>query len=86
MTFLLFLIFAIIIFGVMVLLSVVRGVSSFIFGKPSTSHSGYTSNNRYTSNNNASSSGRSEHASSGSNKKIFSKDEGEYVKYEEIKD
>lgn len=77
MTFLLFLIFAIIIFGVMVLLSVVRGVSSFIFGKPSTSHSGYTSNNRYTSNNNA---------SSGSNKKIFSKDEGEYVKYEEIKD
>ncbi|WP_296939526.1 DUF4834 family protein [uncultured Dysgonomonas sp.] len=85
MTFLLFLIFAIIIFGVMVLLSVVRGVSSFIFGKPSTSHSGYTSNNRYTSNN-TSSSGRSEHTSSGSNKKIFSKDEGEYVKYEEIKD
>lgn len=69
----------------MVLLSVVRGVSSFIFGKPSTSHSGYTSNNRYTSNN-TSSSERSEHTSSGSNKKIFSKDEGEYVKYEEIKD
>lgn len=85
MTFLLFLIFAIIIFGVMVLLSVVRGVSSFIFGKPSTSHSGYTSNNRYTSNNNTSSSGQSDY-SSASNKKIFSKDEGEYVKYEEIKD
>ncbi|MFC4674287.1 DUF4834 family protein [Dysgonomonas termitidis] len=82
MTFLLFLIFAIIIFGVMVLLSIVRGVSSFIFGKPSTSHSGYTSNNRYTSGN-TSSSGRADTAS---NKKIFSKDEGEYVKYEEIKD
>ncbi|WP_029904724.1 DUF4834 family protein [Prevotella sp. 10(H)] len=78
MTFLLFLIFAIVIFGIMFLLSIVRGVSSFIFGKPSSSQ-GYTSNH-------ASSAGKTAYNNQKSHRKVFSKEEGEYVKYEEIKD
>ncbi len=78
MTIFLFFIFAITIFGIMLVLSVINGITSFLFGKSNTS-SNYRSH-----------AGRQEDNSRGNTnkayKKIFSKDEGEYVKYEEIKD
>ena len=62
----------------MLVLSVINGITSFLFGKSNTS-SNYRSH-----------AGRQEDNSRGNTnkayKKIFSKEEGEYVKYEEIKD
>lgn len=84
MTFIFFLIFAIVIFGIMLILSLLRGLSSFIFGKPTSSFSG--SGYRATSD---FSGGRNKEQHNGTAKthhKVFSKDEGEYVKYEEIKE
>jgi hypothetical protein len=81
MTLILCLIFAILIFGVMLLLSIVRGVSSFIFGKSSAysgSSSGHGSSSRKSSAYNP--------FGGQETKKVFSKDEGEYVSYEEIKE
>ncbi|NDV94417.1 DUF4834 family protein [Dysgonomonas sp. 521] len=81
MTFILFVICAIVIFGVMFVFSLIRGVSSFIFGKPS-SHSAYQANSESHRENS-----RSQHNSSAKkHRKIFSKDEGEYVKFEEVKE
>jgi len=81
MTLIIFIIFTVIILGVMFLLAVVRGVSSFVFGKPS-----YTTGNKSTNYYN-STTGREEHYNaSKSHKKVFAKDEGEYVSYEEIKE
>ncbi|MDR2951443.1 MAG: DUF4834 family protein [Prevotella sp.] len=84
MTFIFFLIFAIVIFGIMLILTLVRGISSFIFGKPSSSFSGsgYQTTSGFSG-------GREKSQHNGTAKthhKVFSKDEGEYVKYEEIKE
>ncbi len=77
----LFILFAIILLGAIVLLSVVKSVSSFFSGKQASS-----SGNTY--NRSSSSWNREEHDSYSvkTHKKVFSKDEGEYVPYEEIKD
>lgn len=78
MTIFLFFIFAIVIFGIMFILSVINGVTSLLSGKPNTS-SNYRSHTRtqeYDPYKNTSK----------AYKKIFSKEEGEYVKYEEIKE
>lgn len=81
MTFIFFLLCAIFIFGIMLIFSFVRGVSSFIFGKPSSSAGYQYNNDSYRE------SRRSQHNNSAkSNQKIFSKDEGEYVKFEEVKE
>lgn len=81
MTFILFLIFAIIIFGVMLVLSFVKGISSLLFRKPS-----YTNGNKYYEDANQNQQYEDSSYSSKSQKKIFSKNEGEYVSYEEIKE
>lgn len=83
MTFILFLIFAIVIFGIMLILSVVRGISSLIFGRPSSSYSG---SRQQSKDGFSGGSDRSQHNGSAKTHKVFSKDEGEYVKYEEIRD
>ncbi|MDU1890036.1 MAG: DUF4834 family protein [Dysgonomonas sp.] len=80
MTLIFFIIFSIIVFGLLFLFSIINGITS-LFRKPSFSGNGRSSN--YTSS--------SEHANANSksnypHRKIFSKDEGEYVNYEEIKD
>lgn len=75
MSFLIFFIIAIFIFGVSLILTLVRGVSSLIFGRSSS----YTKTNNYTSR-------EQKFDTSQSTKKIFSKEEGEYVSYEEIKE
>lgn len=80
MTFILFLLFAIVIFGVMLVISFVKGVSSFLFGKPF-----YSASNRYDSSNRNQQNEDSSYSSK-MQRKIFSKDEGEYVSYEEIKE
>ncbi len=77
MTFIFFLIFSVVIFGVMLLLSFVRGIGS-MFGR-SPSFGGFSSNHNTSSD-------RSGYNTSKSNKKVFSKDEGEYIKYEEVED
>ncbi|MFV0420509.1 MAG: DUF4834 family protein [Dysgonomonas sp.] len=81
MTFILFLILAIVVFAVMLILSFVKGVSTLLFGKSS-----YSAHNRYGSANQKQWYQKSESHTSESNEKIFSKDEGEYVPYEEIKE
>lgn len=78
MTLILFILCAILIFGVMILMSVAKGVAS-IFCKPSSSSGSGFGNNRTSNNNNT-------YNSSNTTKKVFSKDEGEYVSYEEVKD
>lgn len=80
MGFFLFLILAIVIFGIMIVLTIIKGVGTLIFGKPSSSHSGYKANDNYTTQ------GKEYNDPSSPRQKVFSKDEGEYVKYEEIKD
>ena len=79
MTIFLFFIFAIVIFGIMLVLSVINGVTSFLFGKSNTSSSNNRSNYRTQEQN-------SDMDTNKAYRKIFSKEEGEYVKYEEIKD
>lgn len=73
MKFLLLLLF-IGVFGVMIITSLLRGVSSLFFGKQSTSHSqaGKQAQNS------------ADHQSASKSKKLFDKNEGEYVTYEEI--
>lgn len=80
MTFILFLLFAIVIFGIMFVFSLIRGIGSFIFGKSSSQTRGYSTYNKTYSDTS------SNYASSSPDKKVFSKNEGEYVKYEEVKD
>jgi hypothetical protein len=62
----------------MFILSVINGITSLLFGKPN------------TSSNNSGRAGTQEYDSyrdtSKAHKKIFSKEESEYVKYEEIKE
>lgn len=82
MTFILFLIFAIVVFGVMLVLSFIKGMSNLLFGKSSYS----AGNNRYESTNQKQWYHKSESHTSEPNEKVFSKDEGEYVSYEEIKE
>ncbi|GHV17299.1 hypothetical protein FACS1894169_12280 [Bacteroidia bacterium] len=62
----------------MFILSVINGVTSLLFGKPNTSsnYRGRTRTQEYDPYKNTSK----------VYKKIFSKEEGEYVKYEEIKE
>jgi len=80
MTLILLLIFAVIIFGIVLLLSVVRGVSSFLSGKPNS----YTHNDSdYYS---ATDHEKRYSQSKKPHEKIFKKNEGEYVSYEEIKE
>lgn len=78
MGFIFFLIFAVIIFVIMFLLSIIRGVGSFIFGRPSSSYS-HQQGGRSPRD-------ESDYDSSKSVKKIFRDNEGEYVKFEEVKD
>lgn len=76
MKFLLLFIFFIFGFG-MLLFSILRGVGQMIFGKQSyNNHSGNSNPKSHFSTNE-----RSDNA-----KKIFNKNEGEYVNYEEIKE
>lgn len=75
MSFLIFFIVAIFIFGVTLILSLVRGISSLIFGRSSN----YAKSNNYTSS-------EQQNDTSQSTRKIFPKEEGEYVSYEEIKE
>lgn len=63
----------------MLVLSVINGITSFLFGKSNNTSSNYRNQDRrqeYNSNENTNK----------AYKKIFSKEEGEYVKYEEVKD
>lgn len=79
MTLILFLIFAVAIFGVMLILSFIKGLSSFIF------RSSYIKNDKYASD----PYGKDEafnHSVSKPQKKVFSRNEGEYVSYEEMKE
>ncbi|MBD8389736.1 DUF4834 family protein [Dysgonomonas sp. BGC7] len=80
MSLIFFIIFAVMILGVMMLLSVIKGVASLIFRRPSSSYNA-ASGNQYRS-----STSRGDSNSAGESKKVFSKNEGEYVSYEEIKD
>lgn len=81
MTLIFFIIFAIAIFGVMLVLTLLKGIASLLFGRSNTSSN--NKNNRYSQKNNY----YSQNSHSGDdNQKVFSKDEGEYVKFEEIKD
>lgn len=83
MTLIFFLIFSIAILGIMFVFSLIRGVASFIFGRPSSSpFSGHRTNNTYSSNNNE----QYNHSSKNDQRKVFAKNEGEYVKFEEIKE
>lgn len=61
-------------FGVIVITSLLKGVAQ-IFARPYNNRSGYTNNNQSTTSN-----------TSSKPKKIFSKDEGQYITYEEIND
>lgn len=75
MSFILFFIFAVFILVLTLILSLVRGVSSLFFGRSSHSakarqSSGYEHDSSKTK----------------SPQKMFSKEEGEYVSYEEIKE
>ena len=65
--------------GGMLILAILRGIGQLIFGKPvSSSQSGYSNaNNRKSSNTDTYQSPQ---------KKVFDRNEGEYVKYEEVKD
>ncbi|MDR2956165.1 MAG: DUF4834 family protein [Prevotella sp.] len=76
MTLLFFILFAVVIFGVMIILSILRGVSSVLFGKQQTSYS--SGNYSSTSDN------QSYQETNKPHKKVFAKDEGEYVSYEEV--
>lgn len=70
-------IFLFIILIVMSLLSLVKGVTSAIFGRSGTSFSGSRPSDPY---------GEKERYNFQTSKKVFSENEGEYVKYEEIKE
>ena len=83
MGFLFFLILSVVVFGIVLILSLLRGVSSLFFGRPASS--AYSSQRGNTSGYRESSSHNDYHSSK-PKKKVFSKDEGEYVHYEEIKD
>lgn len=63
------------VFGVMVILSLVRGITSFLFGKSPASNSRPNRQQQGSDNHNQSAS-----------KKVFDKHEGEYVTYEEIEE
>lgn len=79
MGFVLFLILATAIFGIMFILTVINRITSFLFSKPNNTYSNY--GNRAKSQNRESYSDMNK-----AYKKIFSKEEGEYVKFEEIKE
>lgn len=64
----------------MLILSILRGVGQLIFGKPDNTN---TQQNKKSYYNAKSRTGYREEKDS---KKIFAKDEGEYIKYEEITD
>lgn len=79
MTLILFIIFAVVIFGIVILFSIINGISS-LFRKPAFDRNERRTN--YTSSSDHTNTSRDNHP----HKKVFSKDEGEYVSYEEIKD
>lgn len=64
------------VFGVMVILSLLRGITSFLFGKPAPSGS-RTNRQKQDSEN---------YGNQSESKKVFDKHEGEYVTYEEIEE
>lgn len=70
-------IFLVLLVSVMLLISLFKGITSFIFGKS------YSSPNFGTGSRETKNSGDS---SFQTHKKVFSKEEGEYVKYEEIQE
>lgn len=76
MSFILFFILAVFILVLTLILSLVRGVSSLFFGRSSYSAKSRDASGDYEQYNQASE----------SSQKIFSKEEGEYVSYEEIKE
>jgi len=82
MGFIFFLILAVVVFGIMMALTILRGVGSFIFGNPSSSSQDYNARSGYSGTT------KEEHYKNSAkpHRKVFSKDEGEYVKYEEIKE
>lgn len=65
--------------GGMLLLAILRSIGQLIFGKPSGQSQQY---NRKTNSNNR----NTDEQTQQSQKKVFDKNEGEYVKYEEVKD
>lgn len=76
MTFIFLLLF-IGLFGITLVMSMLKGIISFLFGKSDTS-----AQKRYKS----AYSDKNTNSDFNKNKKIFGKNEGEYVSYEEIKD
>lgn len=75
-----FILFAIIIFVALSAFSIFRFVLKILFGKPFSSARGYANQKRQES------SYADDSNAHQPNQKVFSKDEGEYVDYEEIKD
>ena len=80
MGFLFFLILSLV-FGVILVLSILSKIASFVVGKPS----GGTTYSSHKGNSYRDTSSHNDYHSSKDHKKVFSKDEGEYVTFEEIK-
>lgn len=67
------------VFAILVITSLLRGVASFLFGKPGAANTKANKQKEYYDND------RHRQSAAGS-KKLFDKHEGEYVEYEEIKE
>jgi len=67
------------VFGFLIITSLLRGVVSFLFGKPDTSNTKSTNRQKQQDKD-------AHHQQSAKTKKLFDKHEGEYVEYEEIKE
>lgn len=74
----LFILLSIVIFGFIFIFSLIKGISTLLFGKSN----GVFYQNQYQDTNTGNNHANGKQHS----KKIFSKDEGEYIGYEEIKD
>ncbi|MDH6353775.1 hypothetical protein M2132_000092 [Dysgonomonas sp. PH5-45] len=85
MSFIVFILFLILAFFVAILAAggqIISAILRFLFGKPNTGNqSKQNSKQRYNSN-----TSHNDTADSHSQKKIFRKDEGEYVDYEDVND
>lgn len=81
MSLILFFVFSILLLGLVFIITIIKGIASFLFGRSnsSTGRGGSHSYDRgYTQ--------KGDSNSDSESKKIFSKDEGEYVSFEEVKD
>jgi len=77
-----FFLFVIFIIGLLLIIFLIKGVSSFIFGKPFSFSDNSASDDKKTSWYKR----KNKADNDETNKKVFPKDEGEYVNYEEIKE